>query len=97
MRTVLVSLCLALLTPAPGLAAALNGCDTSWRLGGSVLRTGDDVGRVLSTIRSNRHRVEWVRGPKGQSWTLRQNDPGPRTVSVKIRDGRIARLCQYSR
>ncbi len=76
-------------------AARLNGCDAPVRVGQKILREGDDVGRALSAIRRS-STLNWVRGPSGNRWTLVRRGHNPRTVHIRIKQGRIVTLCQYT-
>ncbi len=91
---ILLLFCL-LLSADAALAARLNGCDTPVRIGQKILREGDDVGRALSAIRRS-STLHWVRGPSGNRWTLVRRGHNPRTVHIRIKQGRIETLCQYS-
>ena len=77
-------------------AASLNGCDTPVRVGQRVLRQGDDMGRALSAIRRASHKLKWRRGPSGTRWTLVRGGRNPRTIHIRLKQGRIDKLCQYS-
>jgi hypothetical protein len=77
-------------------AASLNGCDTSWRLGNQVIHVGDDVGQTLKTLDRSRHRLHWLRGPSSNKWSLVTRGQNSRTVHIRIQDGRVGELCQYS-
>ena len=78
-----------------GNAATKRGCTNSWRVGHNIVKVGDDVGRALKNIDRARHHVEWFRGPNTSIWTLVNTGYNHKTIQIKVKDGRLQRICQY--
>ena len=71
-------------------------CNSNWRVGQKVLRVGDDAGRALQAIDRERHRYDWVRGPSGKTWMLRESGYNSRTVRISVKNGHLTQICQIS-